>query len=68
MTTYFKRWLKATSVRCIKTFAECVVGMVSIGQAFSDVNWVNTISAASVATIICFFTCIASLPEVEKEC
>lgn len=61
-----KEWLKAASVRALKTFAQTAVSMLTIGQAFIDVNWVNVLSISAVAAIISIFTSIAGLPEVEE--
>ena len=60
-----KKWLKAASVRALKTFAQTAVSMLTVGQAFVDVGWVNVISVSSVAAIISILTSVAGLPEVE---
>lgn len=60
-----KKWLKAASVRALKTFAQTAVSMLTVGQAFVDVGWVNVISVSVVAAIISILTSVAGLPEVE---
>ncbi len=60
-----KKWLKAASVRALKTFAQTAVSMLTVGQAFVDVGWVNVISVSAVAAIISILTSVAGLPEVE---
>ena len=62
----FKEWAKAAGIRAIKTFAQCFISMVTIGQAFVDINWLNVLSVAGVAAIISLVTSLAGLPEVEK--
>ena len=60
-----KKWLKAASVRALKTFAQTAVSMLTVGQAFIDVNWVNVLSVSAVAAIISVLTSVAGLPEVD---
>ena len=60
-----KKWWKAASIRALKTFCQTAVSMLTVGQAFIDVNWKNVLSVSSVAALISLFTSIAGLPEVE---
>lgn len=60
-------WLKAAGIRALKTFAQAAAAMLTVGQAFIDVNWKNVLSVSAVAGIYSIFTSIAGLPEVEKE-
>lgn len=66
MSEKSKKWLKATSVRAIKTFAQTALSMLTIGQAFIDVNWTTVISVSAVAAIYSVLTSVAGLPEVEE--
>lgn len=61
-----KNWWKAAAVRTIKTFAEVLISMVTVGQAFSEVEWMHVLSVSGVAALIAFLTCFAGLPEVEE--
>lgn len=58
-------WIKAAAVRAVKTFAQTALSMLTIGQAFMDVNWVNVLSVSAVAALISILTSVAGLPEVE---
>ena len=58
-------WVKAALIRTIKTFAECLISMLTVGQAFVDVDWLHLISVSGVAALIAFLTSIAGLPEVD---
>ena len=58
-------WIKAAAVRAVKTFAQTALSMLTIGQAFMDVNWVNVLSVSTVAALISILTSVAGLPEVE---
>jgi len=62
-----KKWLKAASIRAIKTVAQTAVSMLTIGQAVLDVNWLNVLSVSAVAGVISMLTSIAGLPEVDNE-
>lgn len=63
--TNFKSWAKAAGVRAIKTFAQSFISMVTIGQAFVDINWIHILSVSGVAAVISIVTSLAGLPEVE---
>ena len=62
-----KKWIKAASVRALKTIAQTAVGMITVGAALNEVNWAYTASVAVVAGIISLLTSIAGLPEVNVE-
>lgn len=54
-------WLE-TLERSIKTFAEVVLSMITVGQTFLDINWLNVLSVSGVAVVISIFTSIVTLP------
>lgn len=63
-----KRWWKATGVRCVRTFASTMVAILPTSVAtLGSVDWKMTFSAAALATVIIFFTCVAGIPEVEAK-
>jgi hypothetical protein len=62
-----KKWIKAAGIRAIKTVAQTAASMLTVGQAFIEVNWVNVLSVSVTAGIISMLTSIAGLPEVETE-
>lgn len=61
-----KEWLKATAVRAVKTFAETAVSMLTVGQAFVQIDWVNVLSVSGVAAVISILISIAGIPEVKE--
>ena len=61
------KWFRAAAIRAIKTFAQTAVSLMTVGQAFIDVNWINVLSISAVASIISLFTSLAGLPEVEEQ-
>lgn len=64
---HFKNWIKAALVRAVKTAAQAAVAMLTVGQAFFDIDWVNVLSIAATAAIVSIFTSLAGLPEVKNE-
>ncbi len=60
------KWLKAAGIRAVKTFAQTAVSLLTVGQAFIDVNWVNVLSISLVASIISILTSLAGLPEIKE--
>ncbi len=61
-----KKWFKAAGVRALKTVAQTMVSMVTVGQAFVEVNWINVLSVSAVSGLISLLTSIAGLPEVKE--
>ena len=62
-----KEWLKAAGIRAIKTIAQTALSLITVGQLFSEINWLNVLSVSLVAGIYSLLTSIAGLPELEKE-
>lgn len=58
-------WIKAAAVRALKTFAQTALSLLTVGQAFHEISWLNVVSVAGVAAVISMLTSIAGLPEVE---
>ena len=62
----FKEWLKASSVRAIKTVAQCAVATIGTSVAMGEVDWVMVASASALAGIVSLLTSVAGLPELDK--
>lgn len=63
-----KAFLEALLIRAIYTFAEVALSMLTVGQAFVDVNWVHILSVGGVASIISILKgIIVGLPEAKDE-
>lgn len=62
-----KEWLKAAGVRAVKTMAQTAGAMLVMGQAATEVDWLNVLSVSVVAGVISVLTSIAGIPEVESE-
>lgn len=59
-------WLRATAIRCLRTFLTTILGVYTADTIITDVDWRTTILAAVSATVYIFILCIvAGLPEVD---
>lgn len=65
MSDNFKDWAKAAAIRAVKTVAQTAAGMIAVGAALSEVNWLYVASVSATAGILSLLTSIAGLPEVE---
>lgn len=63
----WKTWVKAALVRAVKTMAQTAVGMIAVGAAMSEVQWLYVGSVSLTAGILSVLTSLAGLPEVELE-
>lgn len=59
-----KKWLKAATVRAIKTMAQTAVATIGAAAILSEVDWVTVLSASVLAGILSYLTSVAGLPEV----
>lgn len=65
--TNWKNWIKAASVRAIKTVAQTAVATIGTSAVLGEVNWIAVCSASVLAGILSLLTSIAGLPEVKAE-
>lgn len=61
----FKKWLKAASVRAVKTTAQAALGVIGASAIMGDVMWPMVGSAALLSAIVSYLTSIAGIPEVD---
>ena len=65
MKTDLKKFIIAALIRAVRTFAQTFVGCISVGAAFSEVEWLKALSVSGVAFILSLLTSVATgLPEV----
>lgn len=68
MTKLTKEWFVAALSRAIRTFAQTALSMLTVGMAFSDVDWIKLLSISGVAAIISILTSIVTgLPETDTQ-
>lgn len=65
MKENWKTWIKAASIRAIKTIAQTAVATIGTSAVLGDVNWVAVVSASVLAGVLSLLTSVAGLPEVE---
>lgn len=59
-----KAWVKAATVRAIKTVAQAAVAAIGTTAMLSEVDWVMVTSTAVLAGVLSLLTSVAGLPEV----
>ena len=62
-----KTWLKAASVRALKTVAQTAVATIGTSMAMAEVNWLMVASASVLAGVLSLLTSVAGIPEVTEE-
>lgn len=63
-----KKFLKCAGIRCIKTMAQTAISLITVGQAFMEVDWLTVGSVSLTAGILSLLTSIATgLPEVKED-
>lgn len=62
-----KKWVKAATVRAIKTMAQTAVAVIGTSTVVATVDWKLVVSSAVVAGVVSVLTSVAGIPEVEGE-
>lgn len=62
---YWSKWIKAATVRAVKTMAQTFIATASTAAVMGDVNWTMAGSAAALSGILSLATSVAGLPELE---
>jgi hypothetical protein len=63
----FKKWIKASGIRAIKTVAQTAVASIGTSALMGEVNWIAVASTSALAGICSLLTSIAGLPELKEE-
>lgn len=59
-------WIRAASIRALKTFAQTMIATIGTTAVIADVNWAVVFSASALAALLSILTSVAGLPEVEE--
>lgn len=59
-------WIKAASIRAIKTIAQTAIATIGTSAIMSQVDWKIVLSASLLAGILSILTSLAGLPEVKE--
>lgn len=62
-----REWARAAGIRAVKTVAQTAVGMLTVGAAASEVDWMNVLSVSLVAGIVSLLTSVTGIPEVKEQ-
>ncbi len=60
-----KKWLRAATVRAVKTMAQTAVATIGASAVLTAVDWPVVVSASVLAGVLSLLTSLAGLPEVE---
>jgi hypothetical protein len=61
-------FIKSTAIRAIKTAAQVALGMFTVGQMFSEINWLQILSVAGVSAIYSVLTSVVGgIPEAKTD-
>lgn len=61
-----KKWVKAASVRAVKTMAQTAVATIGVSSTLGTVDWVTVVSTSILSGILSILTSVAGLPEVVR--
>lgn len=59
-------WWKAAGIRAARTAAQTAVGMITVGAALSEIDWLHVVSVSVVAAILSLLMSVGGLPEVDE--
>ena len=60
------KWIKAASVRAVKTMAQTAIGIIGAATLIESVDWKVVASGAVISGIVSVLTSVAGIPEVEE--
>lgn len=63
----FVKWLKAATIRAIRTAAQAAIGAIGAATVFAEVDWRVVGGTMLLATILSYLTSLAGLPEVKVD-
>ena len=67
MSVSTSKWIKAASIRAIKTMAQTAIGVIGSSAFISAVDWKMVLSASVLAGDISILTSVTGIPEVPEE-
>lgn len=62
-----KLWMRAASIRAIRTVAQTAIASIGAATVISSIDWKYVISASLVSGILSVLTSVAGLPEVKED-
>jgi len=62
-----KKWLRAATIRAVKTAAQTAVATIGTTAVIYDVDWRMVAGTAALAALLSYLTSLAGLPEVRDD-
>lgn len=62
-----KKWIKAASIRAVKTIAQTAVALIPAAVTITQVDWLTVLGTALLAGVVSVLTSVAGLPEVDTQ-
>lgn len=66
MLQKISKWVKAASIRAVKTTAQTMIATIGTSAVISSVDWKIVISSSLLAGFLSVLTSIAGLPEIKE--
>jgi hypothetical protein len=60
-----KDWIKAASIRALKTAAQAAIAVVGVSTIVQEVDWAVCGGTVAIAAILSLLTSVAGLPELK---
>ena len=64
MSDKMKFWIKAATVRALKTVCQTAVATIGTADVMASVDWKMVVSASLLAGVLSVLTSVGGLPEV----
>lgn len=64
---FTKEWIRAASIRALKTVCQTAIATIGTAAVLSAVDWRAVVSASILAGILSVLTSLAGLPEVGED-
>lgn len=61
-----KKWLKAATIRAVKTMAQTAVSLIPAAQMIQQVDWKVVAGTAALAGVASILTSVAGIPEISE--
>ncbi|MCL2739582.1 MAG: holin [Oscillospiraceae bacterium] len=58
-------WIRAASIRALKTVAQSAIAIIGLTAAWHEVDWKIVVSTSLLAGFLSLLTSVTGLPEVE---
>lgn len=59
-------WLKAASIRAVKTIAQTAIACLSVSSMISEVDFLTVLSTSALSGVLSMLTSVKGLPELKE--